>query len=1141
MEELVADGKRWGHTSNVRAITISDFKGQFIDMSVRFIGGGWSDAGFRPDGVTTYGRGWVMKGGKVVEVGYNVGGGGCWTNSDQAFLMSQAAAAQAEAKGIIAGLTLVEKGDFTKTDYTGPKLDGSDLPIVTLSPSSLEKLKIGDTVKVTVTVENAKPEDSPFTYTWGGAFVGKPEAFKKSASVTIKPEKPGKFPLNVSVEGARFFLGSAGFEYEVADYKAEIKQEVPTAKKIAVGTPVKFSARLLSDGKPVTGNYIYRWQPMPEAEFDPIEGAGNTATATFRRPGVTKVWVQVLEQKGEVLTTVAESPQIEIEAVSPELAIKFEPARVLVGEDAKARVEVSPAELKEIDLRWEVSANARQSMQSQDGREITFAPQDTQPVTVTVRARVPVKGDDLGEKSATITAEKYDVKVSILGAEGPKPQLWKQGVGLVTVENAIAVHQFVGVRADVTPAESGLRFDWSLSDDTHFAGNSFTQQIRVYRSQTGTGVATVVVRDKNGIEIGRSSNTFAVTISQADLDNAKNMGGTTEKLGNAMELVSQGKLDEGISQIDEVVKADPKNTEAAALSDKWKRERTTIQVQLTNVRNLMDQQKFNDAAKELTVAKNLHILYPPVVAIEKELNEKTAAYNNGVRDAVYEINAANTARNYKLAIQLCNDIRKKFNLLPQTEQTVKYQEDFARTHEAEKERVRGVLKQGETKYNAGDLDGALTDFAQLWVNFDAYWNVLVDPEPRYYENLRNQALNRRDRINALMPQIKQAAQSPKYDKSKLQEALVWVNEVLSYSPNHREAQDMKWIIGERLKTPPPSPTPIPVATPRSIPKPTPVPTPVSTPRPTPKPTPVPTPVSTPRPTPWPTPKFTPVPTPVSTPGPTPKLTPIPTPKKTPVSTPLPTPKFTPAPTPTPRSTPIKVTPGKETEIFNNGNIYGVNNGPTAATTFKVTTGWMLTYIQTYHWNSSRGTPKPGFIGVYNERGERFGPWQATGTAGQGGVPNANWEVRPNTVLPPGTYTIVVSLPETWSHNSASGGRGFAVVKGYPTSSPVANKTPTVSTPVSGTVYVTAIFENRSNEPVHIFAEGETFGPGNKLAAGERREVRVKMTADGRIKFTAGRSGQVISTRVWTGDPSDIKRFPRVIFDGSGLIITTGLR
>lgn len=61
----------------------------------------------------------------------------------------------------------------------------------------------------------------------------------------------------------------------------------------------------------------------------------------------------------------------------------------------------------------------------------------------------------------------------------------------------------------------------------------------------------------------------------------------------------------------------------------------------------------------------------------------------------------------------------------------------------------------------------------------------------------------------------------------------------------------------------------------------------------------------------------------------------------------------------------------------------------------------------------------------------YGPWQSEGTAGQGGVQNADWHVYTYQEIPAGTYTVVDSNPSTWSHNSGSGGRGFATVKGIP--------------------------------------------------------------------------------------------------------------
>ncbi|MBX3293318.1 MAG: tetratricopeptide repeat protein [Acidobacteria bacterium] len=1421
------------------------------------------------------------------------------------------------------------------------KLDKEKCPI---------NVQLGETVNFTALAEGGI---QPHKVTWTGNGSAKENNFTFANS-----RQPGIYPISVTVSDDEGNTATASCSVVVEAMTVEIEM-VEKDNKVTFGGNRSFKATVMSGGKPARGNFYFLWQPHPELSFAPFEyNGGNTSTtkATFNKMGTSKVWAVAHTREGETLTTVGESDQIEVEVGKPELKLTLTPQKGIVGSEIKAKVTTNVPDLKEIDFRWDVGAPGKLMGQSQDSSQITFIPQATKPITITVNARAPGVGDDLGQQTATFTADPASVNVVILGAEGPKPQVWKPGVGLVTLDKEIAVHQFVGIKAEVSPAVADARYEWSVNEDTHIVGSTISQQIRVTRSQVGGGEATVIVRNKDGLEIGRGTGSFSVSISQAELDKAKNLGGTTEKLAEAKALVAKGQLDEGITLIDQVVVAAPKNTEAKNLSAKWKKDRTTIQTQLGKVRALIDKQAFTDAAKELTPAKNLHNLYPPVVAMEKELNEKTNAYQKGVNDAVAAINEANQKKDFKKALQLCTEIRSTYKLIPATEQTVKGYEDFARSHENEKERIRGVLKQGEVKYNAGDIDGALKDFDQLWVNFNAYWNAEIDPEPKYYENLKNEAIKKRERVNALMPQIKQAAENPKYDKKQLEAGQKMADEVLGIFPAHADAKKYRDIIVDRIArgekgakadeskakgdahqqagrhndaikeydtaiksdpnnadtyikradsklakndiagalkdydkaielkpgnkdwhkkraetrekagdsngavadynsiitiepgnvealaaitriyvaarnwpgaintltrvislqptnpaaytarglaheanndcikaipdfdkaislqpnnseayngrgecrelgndrrsaladyekavqadpnnaaavanrdrlkvalapTPKPTPTPRVTPTPRQTPIATPKPTPAATPKRTPPATPRPTPVATPLRTPSATPKPTPSTTaagkfypldlttaggkkgtprmakeiqiddaswirlkstdenrrvleigvpqvfsatqiaiitnlddatyleqgatiarmtlttdsgtktfdikagihssewnygvgpkhrrvdaldigdnrflavfqlgsaavvrgvkfdyvetnapkwaghapgfvvrgvtligsgngrPTQIDGTIPKKTP--TPKPTPSGTPkkgweipseikipgvgtIKLPGATPTPKPTP-STPPKPPAGGDAEIFNNGNIYAVYNKPTAPTQFTLNRPYVITSLITYHWNNARGTTRPGTIAVRGSDGRTYGPWQASGSPGQGGVVNAYWTVKPNVTLPAGTYTVIDSDPETWAQNPGSGGRGHVIMRGYPAAGTAAS-TPTQTTkppPTSGVgATVLAILENRSSEAVHIFAEAEGFDPRNKIAPGGKREVVVTMASDGRVKFVSGRNGQVIATKIWNGDPNDRSRYPRVVFDGRNLLITTGLR
>ena len=190
---------------------------------------------------------------------------------------------------------------------------------------------------------------------------------------------------------------------------------------------------------------------------------------------------------------------------------------------------------------------------------------------------------------------------------------------------------------------------------------------------------------------------------------------------------------------------------------------------------------------------------------------------------------------------------------------------------------------------------------------------------------------------------------------------------------------------------------------------------------------------------------------VDTPAPNASVTP--TPKAGPTEiTPDPEPEVTPSPddgsdeappsdtdvTPTPRSGAFIVTPSAtpdsssvaEQQIFSITSVGVAYNGATKATRFIISRSWLVTRIVTYHWNDGRGVT-PGTISLRADDGTTYGPWQATGEPGSGGVLDAYWVVKPNVVIPPGTYTVIDSDPGTWAQNEDTGGAGMSWGYGIP--------------------------------------------------------------------------------------------------------------
>ncbi|HRH42838.1 MAG TPA: hypothetical protein PKY82_14515 [Pyrinomonadaceae bacterium] len=224
---------------------------------------------------------------------------------------------------------------------------------------------------------------------------------------------------------------------------------------------------------------------------------------------------------------------------------------------------------------------------------------------------------------------------------------------------------------------------------------------------------------------------------------------------------------------------------------------------------------------------------------------------------------------------------------------------------------------------------------------------------------------------------------------------------------------------------------------------------------------------------------------------------------------------------------------QEKVIFDNWNVYTVYNNPTSNTTFTIKQVQIVTTIINYHWNNGRGAT-PGTIAIKDSTGNIYGPWNTKGSPGQGGVPNAIWTAYPNAKLPAGTYTVIDSDPQTWARNSSSGNSGFSKILG---NSPMPQRE------------LIAIVENQSNVNVLIWQDG--YAPRDMqdvlkyhLEPGWKSSLKVKITANGQIKFIAGSGGasetgqfnKVIGSCMWADDPSNNGRIPYVIFDSSKQLV-----
>ncbi len=515
------------------------------------------------------------------------------------------------------------EGNFPKGKYTKDDVDKEnkkfEKPLqIKLTSSKHEMLSCEKrAVSIKASAKYGRP---PYKYSWPGHAA-------KDSSLSLTPKKEGATSVSVTVTDSMGNSTTASVSISVKPVTLKIKKTSPQENKIVIGQKAEFEVMLSSGGKEASCSYTYQWEPHPRVTFSPHEGTSTSTTAKFTQLGNEQVWVKALEKQGGSMVTVAESDQIAMEVISPSLTLTVEPKDPMVGQEAKAIVKPEPDPGKGIDFRWmPLPKNAKELITSPDARELLFIPKDTKPIQIEVLGRVPGTGEDLGRAQATVQAKPYKVTVKNLGPMGPKPMVWKAGVGLVEETKALAVHQNVRLRVDIQPAPKGkVHYKWTLNADSHFVGGSSGQEVTVNRSQTGTCTAMVEATDKGGNMLGKSSGQFSVSISQRTLEQAKKTEKGQKKIKEAKAFWEKGQVDKAVLKTSEAVVQAPGDPEVQKLAQEFRQKKAALEKHVAAAKNLLRQSKLAEAKKELNQASKLNPKYGPLETLKKEQKNKLEA------------------------------------------------------------------------------------------------------------------------------------------------------------------------------------------------------------------------------------------------------------------------------------------------------------------------------------------------------------------------------------------------------------------------------------------------------------------------------------------------------------------------------------
>lgn len=568
-------------------------------------------------------------------------------------------------------------------------------------------------------------------------------------------------------------------------YQLTLTRVSPASGPVIVGTPVTYKATLSGD-KP-EGEVRYQFEPHPDVAFTPHEGPSASTTAVFSVPEKVGVWVTAVDKTG----TIATSDQLEIEIQKPVLELAMEPKAPLVGQEVKAKLTVKP-EVKDIDFRWmPVPGNAKHVSTSKNNRELIFYLKDEKAAEIQVNARVPFSGEDLGEAKASVAAKKYAVTVSAPKAQGPPPRVWKEGVGLVTVDKAIAVDQIVEFSVALQPeALSGpVKYQWKVENGPCRVSNPSSSVARVTANAAGTCELSVTVRDRNDVELGVGQGSFSASVTQEAISQGEQKaqaGGEAQKLvQNAPAKARKGDYDGAIGDAEDAARLDPKNTAAKALADKLRQEKERIHAQLEKTRKFMEQRRYNEAQKELIVAKNLNGYYPPIHEMEEALRKHWSAWNQEANQKNYEIREAIEKKEFGKALEIAAAWRTSTIIAPNSENELKQNENWARKWQTQKKVQITLLREAGEMVKEYDYAGALKRFEQGFLNWN---NVFSGSEPEYREarELQARATKADKRLREIVPLLETVIRTKTRSPADIERGTRLADEAVALQPNNQQ-------------------------------------------------------------------------------------------------------------------------------------------------------------------------------------------------------------------------------------------------------------------------------------------------------------------------------------------------------------------
>lgn len=325
-------------------------------------------------------------------------------------------------------------------------------------------------------------------------------------------------------------------------------KDAPPGNSVFVGEPLVLRAELVGSTALASDRIAFRWTGSDAIFFDAQETTHPTNRARCYVVGVATVHVELIYRPAPaVVEFVGRSDPLALTVSPPHVLLVFDPPNPMVGQEVLLTVRTDPP-MSGFECRWsEMPTNLLLLGRSSDSREIRFALKNSDPAPFKAALTLPRLGTIMAEGAGRIAAQRYTVVVAGPKGGEPKPVVWREGAGAITVEDAFAQRQPLMFSAELIPTAAVARWVWSATPKTCRIQTELGANASVVCLETGRYEIVARAYDAQGLELGAARKGFTVSISTQDIAAAQLRAEAQTMREKGYALLQAGQLREAVA------------------------------------------------------------------------------------------------------------------------------------------------------------------------------------------------------------------------------------------------------------------------------------------------------------------------------------------------------------------------------------------------------------------------------------------------------------------------------------------------------------------------------------------------------------------------------------------------------------------